>query len=757
MPKPNFAWKDTLSQATNLLQSLPARLSKKTFSIKVLLITFGIILLSQLLLWISMQWEYYQTAEKQALQKLETIANEQASQLNDEILQAQRGVERLKGAVQWILEKTPNPEVRNSFLQHWMTDNLRQSSHVMSFYVALEKETSKQYFEKNAVLNILYKDTPRNRQTESKKFHYKSWFDGNYLSNEREARYHLSKENDKVQFSPFYFDKNYLRESIMTVSQSFFNAGKFQGVVGSDILADNLFADIQKYRIGNTGGMALFNHQTGLLLTETVSEHNGDSNTPAKNLLGQRNRMQYNIFSSTQQKIWQNILKQPITHLQFNGDDGKRYILISRPIKNTHLTLLIFQQDSELYVIENIDGYFGWTVVIFILGIAVISLKYVQVEKPLLDLSKTLSQGPVQVESGEWIWEFPQQGTLEIKTISNKLHQMLALQLIQAKEMMTREEENIAELKVCQQQSISQVSILDKMGERLKETEAALHYYKVLAQKYDKYVQQTKVDMQKLKAFAQKAKVESGMYRQKADDANKTRNRFLANMSHELRTPMNAIIGYTEILQEDADEFGYLELVPDLQKIHGASFHMLDLINNLFDLSKIESSRMDLYLETFDLVPILQDIAATVQPLVEHQGNILKLNLEGALGTMTTDLAKIRQMLMNLLNNAGRFSKQGVITLSAQRQKHHQMDWITLKVSDEGIGMSTEQVQQLRLFFADLKNSGGQVYTQKVGLTLTMQFCRLMGGTFDVESHSGEGTTFIMQIPADVSLLQLTN
>lgn len=752
MPKPNFAWKDTLSQAINILQSLPAQLSKKTFSIKVLLIAFGIILLAQLLLWIAMQWGYYQTAEKQALQKLETLANERALQLNNEILQAQRSVERLKGAVQWILEKTPNPEVRNTFLQHWMTDNLRHSGHVMSLYVALEKEAAKQYFEKNAVLNILYKDAPRNRQAESKKFHYKSWYDGNYLSNEREARFHLSKENDKIQFSPFYFDKNYLRESIMTISQGFFSTGRFQGVVGADILADNLFADIQKHRIGKTGGMALFDNETGLLLTETINEHNAES-TPAKNLLGQRNRMQYNVFSSVQQKIWQEVLKQTMIHSQFNGDDGKRYTLISRPFKNTNLTLLIFQQDSELHIMENIDDYFGWSVVIFILGIAIIVLMYVQVEKPLQDLSKILAQGPHQVESGEWVWEFPEQGALEIKTMSDELHQMLALQLIQAKEMTSREEENITELKSCQKQSISQLAALDKMEEHLKGTEASMHHYKALAQKYDKYIQQTKATMQKLKIFVQKAKVDSAMYRQKADNASQTRNRFLANMSHELRTPMNAIIGYTEILQEDADEFGYLELVPDLQKIHGASFHMLDLINNLFDLSKIESSRMDLYLETFDLVPILQDIATTVQPLVEHQGNILKLNLEGALGTMTADLAKIRQMLMNLLNNAGRFSKQGVVTLSVRRQKHPQMDWIILKVSDEGIGMSTEQIQQLRLFFADLKNSGGQVYTQKVGLTLTMQLCRLMGGSFDVESQSGEGTTFIMQIPADVSLL----
>ncbi len=751
MPKPNFAWKEILSQAINILQAIPEQLSKKTLSIKVLLISFGGILLAQLLLWLGMQWTHFQSAEKQVVQQLETFATHQAQHLNNEFVQAQRGVERLKGAAQWILEKTPNPEIRNTFLQNWMTDNLRHSHHVMSFYIALDKEAAKQYFDKNAVLNILYKDSPRTRQPENKKFHYKSWFDGNYLSNEREVRFHLSKDNDKTQFSPFYFDKNYLRESIMTVSLSMSN-GKFQGVVGADILADNLLVDIQKQRIGNTGGIALFDNRSGLLLTETTNEHNTEI-TPARNLLGARHRMQYNVYSGIQQAFWQQILKQEITHFKFNGDDGKRYTLISRPLKDVNLTLLIFQQDSELFAIEDIDTYLVWGVIVFLLGIGLLALMYMQVEKPLQDLSKILARGPTQVESGEWVWEFPEQGSLEIKLMSDELHQMLALQLIQAKEMTSRHEENLAELKECQQKSISQLTALDKLEERLKETETAFQHYRALSHKYEKYIQQTKLDMQKLKQFAQKAKVDSAMYRQQADNANQTRNRFLANMSHELRTPMNAIIGYTEILQEDADEFGYLELMPDLQKIHGASYHMLDLITNLFDLSKIESSRMDLYLETFDLVPILQDIAMTVQPLVEQQGNILKLNLEGALGTMTADLAKIRQMLMNLLNNAGRFSKQGVITLSARRQKHHQIDWIVLKVSDEGIGMSFEQVQQLKHFFADLKDTAGQVYTQKIGLTLTMQFCRLMGGVFDVESQAGEGTTFIMQLPADLNLL----
>lgn len=751
MPRPNVAWKESLSQAISLLKDFSKQQSKKSFSIKFLFVCLGIILLAQLLLWIAMQWTHYQTTQTHALENLETIANVQTQKLNDEFLQTQQGIERLKHAIQWIVEKAPNPDIRNTLLQNWMTDNLRQSSYAMSFYVALDKAWSKQYFEKNAVLSILFKDSPRSRQIAPKKFHYKSWNDGNYLTNERELRFHLSKNSEKIQFSPFYFDKNYLRESIMTISQSIFNAtGQFQGVVGSDILVDNLLMDIQKQRIGKTGGMLLVDAQSGLLLTDTTNENNTEE-TPARNLLGQRNKMQHSVFNSQQQTIWEGILKKTAVESTFYGEDGKRYTLISRPLKNTTLTLITFQQHIELYG-EDGSQYFGWIVTIFVLGCVLIVVMYLQIEKPLQDLSQTLTNGPVQAESGEWIWVFPEQGVLEIKAMTDQLHQMLALQLIQVKEMTFRKEGCLAELKQCQHEKAVQFSALNKIKERLKETETALHHYKTLAQKYDKYVQQIKLDTQKLRAFAQKSKVNAENYRQQADIANQTRNRFLANMSHELRTPMNAIIGYTEMLQEDADEFGYLELAPDLQKIHGASFHMLDLISNLFDLSKIESNRMDLYLETFDLVPVLQDIANTVQPLIEKQENMLKLNLEGALGTMTADLAKIRQTLMILLNNAGRFSKQGVITLLARRQKRPQGDWIVLQISDEGIGMSADQIQQLRQFFADLKDPAGQVYTQKVGLTLTMQFCRLMGGTFDVESRPNEGTTFTMQLPADVSV-----
>ena len=156
--------------------------------------------------------------------------------------------------------------------------------------------------------------------------------------------------------------------------------------------------------------------------------------------------------------------------------------------------------------------------------------------------------------------------------------------------------------------------------------------------------------------------------RKEAEAANQTKSAFLANMSHELRTPLNAIIGYSEMLQEEAEDLGQEDFTPDLQKINAAGKHLLALINDILDLSKVEAGKMDLYLETFDLADMLQDVATTVHPLVEKNANTLVVQCADTLGSMRADLTKVRQALFNLLSNACKFTKHGTIALAVTRQ-----------------------------------------------------------------------------------------
>ena len=234
--------------------------------------------------------------------------------------------------------------------------------------------------------------------------------------------------------------------------------------------------------------------------------------------------------------------------------------------------------------------------------------------------------------------------------------------------------------------------------------------------------------------------------------ASRYKSEFLANMSHELRTPLNAIIGYSEMLQEEAEDLGYADFTPDLQKINAAGKHLLALINDILDLSKIEAGRMDLYLETFDLATMLHDVETTVQPLVEKNANTLVVQCADDLGSMRADLTKVRQALFNLLSNACKFTRQGTVTLAVTRHAEVGVEWVTFRVSDTGIGMTPAHMARLFQAFAQAEASTARQYGGTgLGLAITRQFCQLMGGDVTVESELGKGSTFTIQLPAEVS------
>ena len=232
-----------------------------------------------------------------------------------------------------------------------------------------------------------------------------------------------------------------------------------------------------------------------------------------------------------------------------------------------------------------------------------------------------------------------------------------------------------------------------------------------------------------------------------AEAASKAKSQFLANMSHELRTPLNAIIGYSEMLQEEADDLGTPEIKPDLQKIHGAGKHLLGLINDILDLSKIEAGKMTLYLETFEVQTLLNEVAATVQPMINKNGNQLTLEVAPEIGSMRADVTKVRQALFNLLSNASKFTDKGSITLRARRQGAN----LVFDVIDSGIGMTPEQVGRLFQAFAQADASTAKKYGGSgLGLALSRKFCQIMGGDLTVASEAGKGSTFTATIPAQV-------
>jgi PAS domain S-box-containing protein len=233
-----------------------------------------------------------------------------------------------------------------------------------------------------------------------------------------------------------------------------------------------------------------------------------------------------------------------------------------------------------------------------------------------------------------------------------------------------------------------------------------------------------------------------------AEAANYAKSAFLANMSHELRTPLNAIIGYSEMLEEDAVEFGYDEITPDLRKIRSAGSHLLDLINNILDLSKIEAGRMELYVEPFPVKTLVQDIQFAVQPLVEKNNNTFGVEVADNVGIMTGDMTKVRQTIINLISNAAKFTENGSVKLSVKREESDSSSWLHFMVSDTGIGMTTDQLQEVFKEFSQADVSTTRKYGGTgLGLTISRRFCQLMGGDINVESELDVGTTFTVVLP----------
>jgi PAS domain S-box-containing protein len=256
--------------------------------------------------------------------------------------------------------------------------------------------------------------------------------------------------------------------------------------------------------------------------------------------------------------------------------------------------------------------------------------------------------------------------------------------------------------------------------------------------------------------------------RDDAETANRAKSTFLANMSHELRTPLNAILGYSEMLQEEAQEADHAQYIADLQKIHTAGRHLLGLINDILDLSKIEAGRMQLYLETFDLDALVREAIAMVRPMTDKNNNSLDVQVEPGLGVMYADQTKVRQVLFNLLSNAAKFTEGGSVRLEVCKDERRMADdkgdalrgvsppaiglapFVIFRVTDTGIGMTPDQAAHLFTPFTQADASTTRKYGGTgLGLTISRRFCQMMGGDIQAESELGRGSTFTVWLPVD--------
>jgi signal transduction histidine kinase len=252
--------------------------------------------------------------------------------------------------------------------------------------------------------------------------------------------------------------------------------------------------------------------------------------------------------------------------------------------------------------------------------------------------------------------------------------------------------------------------------------------------------------------IAERQRTEQELRRAKelAETASRSKSAFLANMSHELRTPLNAIIGYSEMLREEDPALSPAEYRADLAKIQAAGKHLLVMINDVLDLSKIEAGKLEVLPETFAIADLVQSAVTTIRPLADKGGNRLVVECPCDLGVMWSDQAKVRQALLNLLSNAAKFTANGTITVSALRERSG-VDWVVFRVADNGIGITAEQLGRLFEPFVQADSSTTRKYGGTgLGLAITRRLCRLLGGDVTVASTPGQGSTFTLRLPAEL-------
>jgi signal transduction histidine kinase len=295
------------------------------------------------------------------------------------------------------------------------------------------------------------------------------------------------------------------------------------------------------------------------------------------------------------------------------------------------------------------------------------------------------------------------------------------------------------------------VSLAIERFERQKAEQALAHVKTELEIRVKKRTTELQEAVQQLRIeMVERLKVE-GILKTALDQAqaaSEAKSTFLANMSHELRTPLHAIIGFSDLLLEEVVDKKLYDLLPDVEKIHQSGHHLLTIINDILDLCKVEAGQMPLYLETFEIASFVHEVVTSLQPLADQNQNTVQICCKNNLDIMEGDITKIRQILYNLLSNALKFTQNGQVTITLNREDNGDLDWIFFEVTDTGIGISREQQKNLFQAFNQVDNSLTREYSGTgLGLAITHHYCKMLGGQISVSSQLGVGSKFTVYLP----------
>lgn len=629
--------------------------------------------------------------------RFEQAVDEHFTVLDAQLKDVIQNVERLQNYASLFFSEQL-PQERN-VLKKLFADTLRFQNDQFNAYIALEPDNANHYFNQPGYLLSVYKELNQHSNTFiSNNFLSKEWYSPHYT---QDIAYQQVMQHKGVQITQIYRSHRYLDTWIFTVASGIYVQDQFQGMVAIDVLLDSLLADTEKAELGATGGAFIADYQTGLLLTQVHSNNATDIG-----ILGDKSRASYNLYTDSPHMSWQTILTQATQTTTIRGLNQRYYRLSSKQLSHLPWTIVTYQSLNELQ--RNLhEGLFififlsvGGFTIFAIMGLIFSHMLTVPLQNLIRIMEKIKSQKTEEIVA-------PEEGAVEMRALGKIFNQML--------------------------DSIK-IAVAEK----------------------DRYARQLQNYNRTLEHEVEKRTFELAEAMEEAKAANIAKSQFLANMSHELRTPMNAIIGYSEMLQEDIQEENRCRrCLEELQKIHGAGKHLLMVISDILDISKIEAGKMEVHAETFNVCTVIEDIVMTVQPLFEKQCNQLQVACDTSLGEMYSDLTKLKQNLFNLLSNACKFSEKDHVHLLVRSLMLNDEKWLSFTVTDHGIGMNKEQINKLFQAFTQADSSTTRKYGGTgLGLTITKRFCEIMGGYIEVQSQIGKGSTFTMYLPAVLKSLK---